>query len=66
MNYNECENIYDKWKHLMSGQIFIDSMWEDIIDIEEDAHKSWVCKTSNKTIELSDIDIRHIYFPSLD
>jgi hypothetical protein len=65
MTYQECENAYDKWKHFISGQIFIDGIWEDITDIEEDAHRSWICKTSKTTIELSDIQFCHIQFPTL-
>ncbi len=66
MTYKECENAYNKWERLMSGQIFIDNIWEDIIDIEEDAHRSWVCKTSKGIIELSDIEVCHIQFPRLN
>ncbi len=66
MTYKECDNAYNKWERLMSGQIFIDNIWEDIIDIEEDAHRGWICKTSKEIIELSDIEVCHIQFPRLD
>ena len=65
MIYEECIQIYHKWEHYMSGQIFIDNIWEDIIDIEEDAHRGWICKTSKGAIELSDIEVCHIQFPRL-
>lgn len=66
MIYKECEESYYKWEHVMSGQIFIDSIWQDIIDIEEDAHRGWICETSEETIELSNIEVNHIRFPKLD
>ena len=65
MTYKECNNAYNKWERLQSGQIFINHVWETIIDIEEDAHRGWICKTSKETIELSDIERYLISFPML-
>lgn len=65
MTYEECENVYNKWEHLLSGQIFIDGIWEDILDVEEDAHRGWVCKTSKTIIDLLSIEVCHIQFPKL-
>lgn len=65
MTYKQCENAYDQWERFMSGQISIDNIWEDILDIEEDPHRGWICKTSKTTIELSDIEVCHIQFPIL-
>ena len=66
MTYRECEESYHRWEHLASGQIFIDGIWKDIIDIEEDTHRGWVCKTSKGIIGLSNIEVCHIQFPKLD
>ena len=65
MTYNQCQNAYDKWELLFSGQIMIDGIWEDILDIKEDAHRGWVCKTSKTTIDLSSVEVCHIQFPKL-
>ena len=63
MTYEECTNIYYNWQRHISGQIFIDGIWLNIIDIEEDAHRGWLCQTEKGTIELSSIEICHIQIP---
>jgi len=63
MTYEECTKIYYKWERCIHGQILIDGIWKDIIDIEEDAHRGWLCKTSKGSIELSSVEFCNIQFP---
>lgn len=64
MTDKECTEIYYKWKHYMSGQILIDGIWEDIIDIRKNFHIGWLCKTPKRSIKLLSIKLCNIKFPS--
>jgi hypothetical protein len=63
MKNNECENLFHTLQTGMIIEIFYDNMWSPIIDIEEDAHRGWICETEEgETIELLHVEVATINF----
>ncbi len=61
MNYKQCEDLYTEFEMGNEIKILINNEWIRISDIEEDAHRGWICVTeSGKTLELSKINPKDI------
>ncbi len=61
MDYKQCEELYKEFEMGNAIKILINNKWISISDIEEDAHRSWICVVdSEKTLELSKIEPKNI------
>ncbi len=61
MNYEQCEQLYKEFEMGDEFKILINNEWVSIADIEEDAHRSWICVVeSGETLELRKIDPQNI------
>ncbi len=63
MKNSECENLFHTFQTGMIIEIFYGSIWSPITDIEEDAHRGWICETEEgETIELLLIPTDNVNF----